>query len=133
MSASALPILDISQLHRSAADRSALIAQIRHVARHVGFFYVTGHGVSETLADDVFRLSKRFFDLPPGEKLKIEMANSPISGATPRRGRNTPRGSRTGGRKLISGWSCPPSPCGPATRRGSACRGRTSGRRQSPS
>lgn len=84
MSVSALPIFDISQLHRSAAERTALIAQIRHVARHVGFFYVTGHGVSETLADDVFRLSKRFFDLPPGEKLKIEMANSPhFRGYTP--------------------------------------------------
>ncbi len=89
----ALPVIDISKFYSSTRERDDLIAQIRHTARHIGFFYLVGHGVSDALADEVFTLSRRFFDLPQDRKLKIEMANSPhFRGYTPP-GREYTRGA----------------------------------------
>ncbi|KAE9448707.1 hypothetical protein C3L33_19408, partial [Rhododendron williamsianum] len=36
-----------------------------------GFFYVINHGISQEFMDEVFNQSKRFFDLPVSEKMKL--------------------------------------------------------------
>ncbi|CAL5443377.1 unnamed protein product [Camellia sinensis] len=36
-----------------------------------GFFYVINHGISQEFMDEVFYQSKRFFDLPVSEKMKV--------------------------------------------------------------
>ena len=72
-----LPILDLSRFDAAGADRDAFLKELREAARDFGFFYLTGHGVSEGLIQSVVGLARRFFALPERQKLEIEMVNSP--------------------------------------------------------
>jgi isopenicillin N synthase-like dioxygenase len=74
--AESLPVLDLGNLERPGA-RDAFLEALRETTRDLGFFYLTGHGVSQSLIDDVLQLSRRFFNLPEKDKLAIEMVNSP--------------------------------------------------------
>ena len=74
---SALPTLDLSRLDADATTRAAFLIELRETAHNIGFFYLKGHGVDETLTSQIRALSRRFFALPDPEKLAIEMANSP--------------------------------------------------------
>lgn len=47
-----------------------------------GFFYLINHGIEDTLIWEVFRESKKFFALPPEEKMKLEH-NDAHRGYTP--------------------------------------------------
>ncbi|HVV07815.1 isopenicillin N synthase family dioxygenase [Amycolatopsis sp.] len=73
----ALPLIDISRFRDPAADREEFLAQLRHAAHHVGFFYVVGHGVPEALTSGFFEVARRFFALPPEQRLEIENIHSP--------------------------------------------------------
>ena len=70
-----LPTLDLRRF--AGSDRALFLAELRRTAREIGFFYVTGHGVPETLPGEVLAASRRFFALPEIEKLKVEMVRSP--------------------------------------------------------
>ena len=70
-----LPTLDLRRF--AGTDRALFLAELRRTAREIGFFYVTGHGVPETLPGEVLAASRRFFALPEIEKLKVEMVRSP--------------------------------------------------------
>ncbi len=72
-----LPLLDLRKFDGSPADRAGFLASLKVAARDVGFFFLTGHGISDALTSDVLALSRRFFALPDAEKLKVEMVNSP--------------------------------------------------------
>jgi isopenicillin N synthase-like dioxygenase len=72
-----LPLLDFSRFDKGLAERRAFLGDLRAAARDVGFFYLTGHGVADSLIDEVLSLSRRFFALPEKDKLAIEMVNSP--------------------------------------------------------
>jgi isopenicillin N synthase-like dioxygenase len=63
-----LPVLDL----RSAG----FVDELRQAARDIGFFYLVGHGVPESLAEALFAASRRFFALPESQKLAIQMANT---------------------------------------------------------
>ncbi|NWJ46881.1 MAG: isopenicillin N synthase family oxygenase [Chloroflexi bacterium] len=90
----ALPILDISRLEAGAAEKEAFLAELRHTAHDLGFFYLTGHGVDPELIRRVLTLSRQFFNLPEEEKLAIEMANSPHFRGYTRLGWERTRGQR---------------------------------------
>lgn len=77
MTSPTLPILDLSALDGTAAERALFLSALRAAARGYGGFYITGHGVDPTLIDSAFTTSRRFFDLPEADKLAIEMVNSP--------------------------------------------------------
>nr|XP_043619179.1 2-oxoglutarate-Fe(II) type oxidoreductase hxnY-like isoform X2 [Erigeron canadensis] len=47
-----------------------------------GFFYVTNHGISQEFMEQVFNQSKKFFDLPLDEKMKL-LRNEKHRGYTP--------------------------------------------------
>lgn len=47
-----------------------------------GFFYVVDHGISQEFMDEVFSQSKKFFDLPIKEKMKV-LRNEKNRGYTP--------------------------------------------------
>ncbi|KAI9310308.1 hypothetical protein BX666DRAFT_1870365 [Dichotomocladium elegans] len=67
MSLPTIPIIDFSDF----ATRSAEIAkQVFDACTTIGFFYVSNHGVSSAMIDDLFELSKKFYDLPVEEKTK---------------------------------------------------------------
>lgn len=73
----ALPLLDLGRLHAGAEARAAFLAELRAVARDIGFFYLAGHGIEDGLVDEIQDLARRFFALPEAEKLAVEMVNSP--------------------------------------------------------
>ncbi len=75
--ATSLPLLDLREFDGGTASRAAFLAKLRAAAGDVGFFYLTGHGISDALINDVLALSRRFFALPEKDKLAIEMINSP--------------------------------------------------------
>ena len=73
----ALPILDLSLLEGTPAQRQSFLETLRHAARDVGFFYLTGHGIDSTLLDHVQDNARQFFALPDAEKTAVGMINSP--------------------------------------------------------
>ena len=74
---SALPILDLSLLDGTAIQRQGFLDDLRHAARDVGFFYLTGHGIDSELLQQVQASARQFFALPDSEKAAVGMINSP--------------------------------------------------------
>lgn len=66
-----LPVVDLS------GDPDRLRAVLREVTHEVGFFYLTGHGVSPRLVDEVLSAARRLFALPAEDKDAIAMVRSP--------------------------------------------------------
>jgi len=73
---STLPTLDLSWLDGSAAQRQAFLEDLRHAARDVGFFYLSGHGIDAGLLQQVQDHARQFFALPDSEKVAVSMINS---------------------------------------------------------
>ncbi|WP_159717159.1 isopenicillin N synthase family dioxygenase [Geminicoccus flavidas] len=94
MTSPALPVLDLSRFDAGPSERESFLADLRHAARTVGFFYLTGHGVPERLVNDVVATSRRFFELPEADKLAIDMVNPPHFRGYTRVGREITRGKR---------------------------------------
>jgi isopenicillin N synthase-like dioxygenase len=72
-----LPIIDCAPLldgERSGVERVA--AEIGRSCRDIGFFYVSGHGVSDRVVADVFAAARRFFALPLAEKERVSVTNA---------------------------------------------------------
>lgn len=72
-----LPILDFSLLDGSAEDAHSFREQLRHVTHDVGFFYLTGHGITDTEFAHAIDVAHKFFALPEDHKLAIENTYSP--------------------------------------------------------
>ncbi|UUQ64765.1 isopenicillin N synthase family oxygenase [Pseudomonas fuscovaginae UPB0736] len=73
----ALPLLDLSALDGNAERRQAFLDALRHAARDVGFFYLTGHGVDSGLLRQVQEHARQFFALPLEDKAAVGMIHSP--------------------------------------------------------
>ena len=89
-----LPTFDLRRFDGGGAEREAFLSELRSAARDVGFFYLSGHGVSERLTRSVVDLSRRFFALPAADKIAIEMVNSPHFRGYTRPGFEYTRGQR---------------------------------------
>lgn len=59
---SSVPVIDVSPLVNRATERTRVAEQIGTACRECGFFYVVGHGVDESLCQELESLSRRFFD-----------------------------------------------------------------------
>jgi len=71
-----IPIIDISALldeHATRIQLEKVAAEISSACREHGFFYISGHGVSEQLQADLETMSRAFFELPEDEKMEIAM------------------------------------------------------------
>ncbi|MET0290742.1 MAG: 2-oxoglutarate and iron-dependent oxygenase domain-containing protein [Steroidobacteraceae bacterium] len=88
----ALPLLDLREFDHETT-RAGFVEALRRAAHETGFFYLTGHGVSAALADELLTLSREFFALPLAEKQAIDIALSPHF-----RGYTRVGSERTGGR-----------------------------------
>jgi hypothetical protein len=95
-----LPTIDFSRFYGSAEERAGFIRELTRVLHDHGFFYLTGHGVPQSL----------------------------ISAATTGRAMSEPAASRTGASSSTSTRRAQRSRPG-QRRRGTAFMGRTSGRR----
>ena len=72
-----LPLLDLALLDGTPAQRGQFLDDLRHAARHIGFFYLTGHGIDADLLIQVQQQARQFFALPEADKLAVGMINSP--------------------------------------------------------
>ena len=59
-----LPVIDLSRFTSSGPGREAFLAELRHAAHDVGFFYVVGHGVDRSVTDALVTSAREFFSLP---------------------------------------------------------------------
>ncbi|SLN42046.1 isopenicillin N synthase family dioxygenase [Roseisalinus antarcticus] len=65
ISANEIPVIDLHRLrHGMLRDRQAVADKIAEACRTVGFFYISGHGIAQSLIDDAFGANKAFFDQP---------------------------------------------------------------------
>jgi hypothetical protein len=73
-----IPIIDLTpSFSSSLADRQAVANEIHDACTTVGFFYIKGHGIPQSVCDDVLKLAERFFHkLPEASKEAIHMKNS---------------------------------------------------------
>jgi isopenicillin N synthase-like dioxygenase len=72
-----LPILDLSQLDGGPDAAAAFREDLRDATHRVGFFYLTGTGVSPELEARLHHAARDFFRLPDADKLAIENIKSP--------------------------------------------------------
>lgn len=93
MAATTLPILNLSDLEAGPAAADRFRAELRSAAHDVGFFYLTGTGVTPDLERRLLTVARAFFALPDADKLAIENVNSPQF-----RGYTRVGGERTQGR-----------------------------------
>jgi isopenicillin N synthase-like dioxygenase len=70
-SVTALPVVDL------AVSAGRLREGLRQAAHEVGFFYLTGHGVPESLVARVLEAARKLFELPQADKDAVAMVRSP--------------------------------------------------------
>ncbi|PKU74923.1 Flavonol synthase/flavanone 3-hydroxylase [Dendrobium catenatum] len=66
----------------SDPDINKSVSLLKQACLDSGFFYVVDHGISQEFMDEVFFQSKKFFDLPLPEKMKL-LRNEKHRGYTP--------------------------------------------------
>jgi len=71
VSEAVLPVIDLSPLHSDDPAGHASVARaLGDAARSSGFFYITGHGISQDLMDGMFAASKEFHNKPRSFKMR---------------------------------------------------------------
>jgi isopenicillin N synthase-like dioxygenase len=66
---STIPVIDIAPLLSGAPEQAhAVVAELGHACRDVGFFYIVGHGLPPELRARVFDISRTFFSSPASVK-----------------------------------------------------------------
>jgi len=108
-----LPILDLRRFAADHPEREAALAELRQVARSLGFFYLTGHGIPQERIDGILALSRRFFALPEADKLEIQMVRSPQFRGYNRAGAEYTRGQRDWREQVDFGTDRPALEVGP--------------------
>ncbi len=69
-----IPMLDVSRyLAGDNGELERLGRQMRHAFQHVGFYYVRGHDVPQTLIDAMFAQAERFHAQPMDAKLALRI------------------------------------------------------------
>ncbi|MEM7367706.1 MAG: 2-oxoglutarate and iron-dependent oxygenase domain-containing protein [Bacteroidota bacterium] len=68
-----VPVIDIAPLLAQSAQQTEVAHAIRKACQTHGFFYISGHGVSEQLQQELEEVSAQFFDLEEAAKQKISM------------------------------------------------------------
>jgi isopenicillin N synthase-like dioxygenase len=73
-----IPLIDFAPfLTGGFAARREVAEKIGLACRHIGFFYLANHGISEALVARSFAEAERFFALPMERKLEIDIEKSP--------------------------------------------------------
>jgi isopenicillin N synthase-like dioxygenase len=69
-----IPTIDISSyLAGVPGALKKVAAQLRETTESVGFFYLKGHGIPQTVIDRAFAESKRFHELPLEQKMTLRL------------------------------------------------------------
>jgi isopenicillin N synthase-like dioxygenase len=71
-----VPVIDIAALGGGdTAARSAVVRDIDHACREIGFFQVTGHGIDPALIEQMYTVSRDFFDQGAETKRSVKQPN----------------------------------------------------------
>lgn len=89
-----LPLLDLRRLDAGADEREGFLAELRRLARDIGFFHLIGHGLSAEENAEVLATARRFFALPEEAKTAVAMVNSPHFRGYTKAGDEITRGAR---------------------------------------
>src|SRR5919106_1554966 len=74
MIAGAIPLIDVSGHLRGDAEASRrAAAQLRWAFENVGFYYLAGHGVPQSLIDRTYEAAARFHAQPMAKKLALKV------------------------------------------------------------
>ena len=77
----AIPVIDLEPfISGDAVARARVAAEVAQAAEQIGFFAITGHGVSRTTMDRLYEVAHAFFALPLEEKQQV----APPTPAVPR-------------------------------------------------
>jgi len=104
MSEQQLPLIDLSRVDRDALHRAA---------RDVGFFQLTGHGITAAETERLLSAARAFFALPEADRLSIDNLNSPHFRGYTRTGNELTGGSRDWRDQLDIGTELPAHVPGP--------------------
>lgn len=73
----AIPVIDIAALV-DGSDEAGVAEKLRDAAERVGFLYVKGHGIPQSMIDTMFAEAQRFFDRPAEEKMAVHIGKWPV-------------------------------------------------------
>ena len=72
-----LPVIDIEPLFRgNLADKRKVADALAEAAHDIGFFYICGHPIPQSMIDGVYAEAERFFGLPEHRKLECYIGDS---------------------------------------------------------
>ncbi|MFH8371691.1 isopenicillin N synthase family dioxygenase [Streptomyces sp. NPDC018031] len=113
MSSQQLPVIDLSAASGGPRERAELHSRLHSAAHDVGFFQLTGHGVTEAETAALTRAMRDFFALPEADRLAISNLSSPHFRGYTRTGDEHTAGSRDWRDQLDIGAERPPRVPGP--------------------
>ena len=70
-----IPIIDISSIETNTGFVQ-IAEKLVNTTKTVGFFYITGHGISMKLMQEALLASRRFFELPVSKKSTVAVNNN---------------------------------------------------------
>lgn len=77
-STGSIPTLDLSTARSADGTfNPRFIEELRNAAHTVGFFHIVNYGAAATQTEDLFAVTRRFFDLPVEERLTLDNRTSP--------------------------------------------------------
>jgi isopenicillin N synthase-like dioxygenase len=71
-----IPVIDLSKASNHDA-RTELLSGLRNALTNVGFFYLSNHGISESITSDLVDALPRLFSLSEQEKKEVALDKSP--------------------------------------------------------
>ena len=75
----AIPVIDVGPAFQGDSDAlDAVAAEVRHACEHVGFFYMAGHGVEQSVIDDAFAAAREFHTMPLEDKMRLKINENNI-------------------------------------------------------
>ncbi|MCC9175799.1 isopenicillin N synthase family dioxygenase [Arthrobacter sp. zg-Y179] len=73
-----IPVLDLSTARNADGSfNPEFIDQLRDATHRIGFFQLVGYGAAQARVEELFDVTKRFFDLPLEDRLALDNRNSP--------------------------------------------------------
>lgn len=71
-----IPVIDLAKAQSSDA-KDELLSELRHAITHIGFLYVSNHGINSAVIQDLKDALPQLFSLSEEEKTEVALVNSP--------------------------------------------------------
>ena len=69
-----IPVIDVGPMLSGDDNQLSVVAEsIYHACSGIGFMFIVNHGMDNTIVERCFESSRKFFNLPETEKLKVRM------------------------------------------------------------